>query len=317
MESVRGYLELPRRLTAPVVVLGNFDGVHRGHQHLFAHAKSLCRKLIADGAPRSELVALTFDPHPTRLLAPSFAPPLISTTACKLRLLAEAGVDVAVLQPFDSALAQTSPEEFFAQVLQNGLGAKVICVGYDFTFGRQRSGTTDKLHQLAAAQHIEVVVVPPFSVDGLVCSSTKVREFVLEGRVDGARLLLGRDFAVEGVVVHGDGRGRSIGIPTANLKPETELLPAPGVYAGSAEFAGERVLAAINVGSNPTFVSDGINRPHRIEAHLLDVSPDLYGQALRVAFHTRLRAETRFNSATELVAQIQRDIAEVRRLSAG
>jgi riboflavin kinase/FMN adenylyltransferase len=154
-----------------------------------------------------------------------------------------------------------------------------------------------------------VTVVPPVSVDGLVCSSTKVREFVLEGRVDGAEVILGRPHEVEGEVVRGDGRGRTIGVPTANLKTRTELLPKHGVYAGFAEVAGKRYAAAINVGTNPTFAAD---RPVVVEAHLLDCDLDLYGATLRLGFFERLRSEERFGSVEALVAQIGRDVERAR-----
>jgi riboflavin kinase/FMN adenylyltransferase len=189
------------------------------------------------------------------------------------------------------------------------LGARHVCVGYDFTFGRARSGTIALLEELGRSRDFGVTVVAAQTVDGMVCSSTKVREFVLEGRVEGAAILLGRDPEVEGVVIRGDGRGKSIGVPTANLKPETELLPKNGVYAGWADLDGKKVAAAINIGTNPTFTA---SHPVTVEAHLLDVSQDLYGGRLRVGFTRRLRAEERFPSAEALVAQIKKDIEETR-----
>jgi riboflavin kinase/FMN adenylyltransferase len=306
MLIVRGYNALPRRLCRPVVAIGNFDGVHRGHAHIFHEVRRLAAELRSD----AEAVVLTFDPHPAKLLAPSFAPPLITTEARKLELIAAAGIDVTVVQPFDRAFAAKSPETFVDEVLVAALGAANVCVGHDFTFGAGRSGDTAQLGALGAARGFAVHVVPPYSVDGIVCSSTKVREFVLEGRVDGAALLLGRDPEVEGEVVRGDGRGRSIGVPTANLRAETELVPKNGVYAGWAERPGEaRHAAAINVGTNPTFAREGAVT---VEAHLLDVDEDLYGARLRIGFVRRLRAEERFASVAELVAQIARDIEQTR-----
>jgi riboflavin kinase/FMN adenylyltransferase len=305
METYRGHSALPRPLRRPVVAIGNFDGVHRGHAFIFEQARQLAAGL--DG----EAVVLTFDPHPARVLAPEFAPPLITSLPRKLELIAQAGIDVTVVQPFDRAFASRTAPDFVTEVLAGGLGARHVVVGYDFTFGSKRSGDVKLLAELGPARGFGVTVIPPVTVDGIVCSSTKVREFTLEGRVDGARLVLGRDPEVQGEVVHGDGRGRKIGVPTANLRPEGELLPKNGVYAAWAERLsdGKRWVAAVNVGTNPTFTAD---HPVTVEAHLLDCDEDLYGQRLRVGFVKRLRAEERFASLEALVAQIRRDIEETR-----
>jgi len=306
MESFRGYNALPRRLRAPVVAIGNFDGVHRGHAHIFAQARALAE------AQGGEAAVLTFDPHPAKVLAPTFAPPLITPLPRKLELCAAAGVDVVVVQPFDQAFASISADQFGERVLgPAGLAVRHVVVGYDFTFGSKRSGNVDKLAALGRQFHFGLTVVQPVSVDGIVCSSTKVREFVLEGRVDGAALLLGRAPEVEGVVVRGAGRGRTIGVPTANVQPETELLPKNGVYAGWGERLsdGTRWGAAINIGTNPTFAS---GQAVSVEAHLLDCDSDLYGERLRLGFTRRMRDEERFPSREALVAQIGRDIEQAR-----
>jgi riboflavin kinase/FMN adenylyltransferase len=298
----RGIDSLERPLRDPAVAIGNFDGVHRGHARLFEET----RRLAGGG----EAVVLTFDPHPARVLAPAYAPPLITPLARKLELIAEAGLDAVVVQPFDRAFAAHSPAQFIDEVLVRGLGARRVIVGWDFTFGKGRAGNVDALK---ADGRFGVTVVPPVTIDGLVCSSTKVREFVAEGRVDGARLILGRPFEVEGEVVRGDGRGRTIGVPTANLKTTTELLPKNGVYAGFGVVRGQRFAAAINVGTNPTFVAD---RPVVVEAHLLDLDADLYGKTLRLELVERLRAEERFPSVEALVAQIKKDIEQARQVAA-
>ncbi len=308
METFRGHTSLPRRLRNAVVAIGNFDGVHRGHAHIFREAKRLATEL------GGEAVVLTFDPHPAKVLAPAYAPPLITPLARKLELIAAEGIDVTVVEPFDRAFAAKSPDEFVRGVLVDALGARHVVVGYDFTFGQKRAGNTQLLAEEGRALGFGLTVVPPVSVEGIVCSSTKVREFTLEGRIDGAALLLGRSAEVQGEVVHGDGRGRSIGVPTANLKLETELLPKNGVYAGWAELLDgheppRHFVAAINVGTNPTFI-DGRNV--RVEAHLLDCDEDLYGRRLRVGFVERLRDEERFASREALVAQIGKDVEQTR-----
>jgi riboflavin kinase / FMN adenylyltransferase len=299
----RGIEVLERPLRDPAVAIGNFDGVHRGHARLFEET----RRLSGSG----EAVVLTFDPHPAKVLAPAYAPPLITPLGRKLELIEAAGMDAVVVQPFDAVFASRSPKEFIDGVLVRGLGAKNVVVGWDFTFGKQRAGTVEVLK---ADGRFAVTVVPPVSVDGLVCSSTKIREFVAEGRVDGARLILGRPYEIEGEVVRGDGRGRTIGVPTANLRPATELLPKNGVYAGFGLVRGQRFAAAINVGTNPTFVAD---RPVVVEAHLLELDADLYGETLRLQLVERLRAEERFPSVEALVAQIKKDIERARQVARG
>ncbi|MCU1281773.1 MAG: riboflavin biosynthesis protein RibF [bacterium] len=307
MDTFRGHTSLSRRLRNPVVAIGNFDGVHRGHAHIFQEARRLAADL------EGESVVLTFDPHPARVLAPNYAPPLITSLARKLELIAAQGIDATVVEPFDRAFAARSADDFVRAVLVDGLGARHIVVGYDFTFGSKRSGNVQLLRELGAAGGFGVTVVPPVSVEGIVCSSTKVREFVVEGRVDGAALVLGRVPEVQGEVVHGDGRGRSIGVPTANVQSETELVPKNGVYAGWGERLGDgkRWTAAINVGTNPTFVA-GTNV--RVEAHLLECDEDLYGARLRLGFVARLRDEERFASREALVAQIGKDVEATKQL---
>jgi len=286
-----------------VVAIGNFDGVHRGHQRLFEVARSLRR-------PGQLLAALTFSPHPATVLAPARAPKLITTEARKLELLAERGVEVVRLQRFDAAFAACSPEDFVDQVLVEGLHAKAVVVGYDFTFGRNRAGTTAVLSSLCAARGIRVEVVGPVSVDGVVASSTEVRRLFAAGEIEAARKILGRAPELEGVVVPGAKRGRELGFPTANVRPDTELGPATGIYAGWAQRPGTAPRpAAISVGTNPTF---GSGHQISVEAYLLDFNGDLYDQPLRIYFGRRLRGEQKFDSVAALVDQIQRDVDQTR-----
>lgn len=298
MDVFRGTNQVGRPLREPVVAIGNFDGVHVGHQELLALTVTRARAL------GGEACVLTFDPHPAKVLAPKLAPPLIATTARKLELLGERGIDVAILEPFTRELAGLSPDEFVEKFLRAGLGAREVVVGYDFTYGQKRAGNTATL---GAA--IKTHVVPPVSVDGLVASSTKIRELLHEGNVAGARVLLGRPFDVDGEVVRGAGRGRTIGIPTANVAWSGELLPKPGVYATRVVVDGTRHDAVTNLGRNPTFVAQG---GLSLEAHILDFDADLYGKRVRVEFISWLRGEERFDGPAALVQQIQRDIATAR-----
>jgi riboflavin kinase/FMN adenylyltransferase len=312
---VRGRKELaalrPTLTGGLSLAIGNFDGVHRGHQALVHAARA---RAVARGATTA---VLTFDPHPARLFAPALAPPLIVPLQRRLELLAQAGAELVVVEPFDTAFASIEAADFVGQVLRRDLDAREVVVGYDFSFGRDRTGDARLLTELGAAQAVGVTVVPRVSVGGLTCSSTKVREFVLEGRVDGAALLLGRPFEISGRVVHGAGRGRSLGVPTANIDLEGELLPQVGIYAGRAAVLEEngatelRRPCAISVGTNPQFTGSGTIS---VEGHLLDFDGDLYDRRLRIEFLQRLRGEQRFASIAALMEQISDDIAQTRKI---
>jgi riboflavin kinase/FMN adenylyltransferase len=321
------------------VAIGNFDGVHLGHRRLF----ELARELAAPrGAPA---VALTFDPHPVRVLRPQLAPPLLTPLARKLELFEACGLDAAVVQPFDLAYARSDAAEFVSRDLAGHLGAADVVVGHDFTAGRGRT-RVDGLRALLAAVGARLTVIDPVASEGLVVSSTKIRELLLEGQVEGAAQLLGRPHDVDGVVERGAGRGRGIGFATANLRPEA-MLPANGVYAVRAQLFGRASAgpagggwpgasgepreagadrsdlrgprleggplvydAACNVGVKPT-VEEGA--PVTAEVHLLDFpGRDLYGERVRVAFLARLRDERRFPSLEALKVQIAADVARTR-----
>ncbi|AKU90297.1 bifunctional riboflavin kinase/FAD synthetase [Vulgatibacter incomptus] len=288
------------------VAIGNFDGVHPGHHRLLELARELSR-------PRgTKAVLLTFEPHPAKILSPDFAPPLIATLPRKLQLLEAEGLDAVVLQRFDRAYAGTSPDDFVMRDLLDGMGARDIVVGYDFTFGKGRAGTPDVLARLAGTS-AKVHTVPAVTREGLAVSSSKIRELVLEGRVGPAADLLGRPFVLDGEVVPGRGRGTKIGVPTANVAPDTELLPAAGVYAVRVAVEGMEgtVGGAANIGRKPTFGDEELT----VEVHLFDVDANLYGKRMAVAFLQRLRAEQRFASVEELVARIHLDIDEARAIA--
>lgn len=280
------------------VALGNFDGVHKGHQALIARARA-----------QAAAAVLTFDPHPGKVLQPELAPRLITTRARKLELLAQAGVTQAVVQPFSLEYARTSAARFESDLF-DALGVGHVVVGQDFTYGAQRSGTLPMLIKAAQGRGARVHVVDPVTLDGIPVSSTRVRQFVLEGRVAQAAQLLGRPFDLDGVVVSGQGRGRTIGFPTANVDTPNELRPAPGVYAVRVQVGGAGPWrgGAANIGVKPTFGGGAVT----IEAHLFDFSGDLYKATLRVQFLDRLRAEQRFASAQELAQQIARDLERAR-----
>jgi riboflavin kinase/FMN adenylyltransferase len=292
---------------APAVAVGNFDGVHRGHQVLVSATVSAAR------ASGGAAVVLTFDPHPLRVLRPEQAPKALMTLEQKAELLAELGVDQMVTLPFTRELSRQDPEQFARHVLQEALGARLVVVGRDFRFGRDRAGDLADLERLGAALGFRVLGLEPVWHEGAPISTTRIREALARGVVKEARDLLGRRFAVEGTVVHGQGRGKGLGIPTANLQPLNETLPRPGVYAcWCRRTEGGGSPAVVNLGQRPTFGGEEMT----LEAHLLDFAGDLYGSRLRLEFAGRLREERQFANPESLLAQVRLDIQEARQVLA-
>ncbi|WP_022928735.1 bifunctional riboflavin kinase/FAD synthetase [Patulibacter americanus] len=277
------------------VALGTFDGVHLGHREVLCGADAV----------------VTFDPHPMSVLAPGRVPPQLTTMARRAQLIGGLGIDELVLVPFDQDTARQSAEDFVDEVLVGRLDARGLRVGENFRFGRDARGTAA---MLAADPRFETTVVPVLRRDGDTVSSTRVRELVARGAVDEAAELLGSPFALAGEVEHGEKRGRELGYPTANLTPpEGHALPAHGVYACRANLADGSVrAAAVSIGIRPQFESVlGV----LVEAYLLDFEGDLYGQELELEFLQRLRGEQRFDGIEELIAQIERDVDETRRIA--
>ncbi len=287
------------------VVPGNHDGVHRGHRALIDAAR-------AWASPRGlRVVALTFDPHPLRLLAPERAPATLTTMTRRVELLRGAGCDAVLVARFDADFAAQSPEAFVDDVLVRDLGARGVVLGPDFRFGARRAGDRALLASLGDARGFAVVPVAPLCDDAGPVSSSRVRALLREGDVAGAVGLLGRVHDVDGEVVRGDQRGRTLGFPTANLRPPDVLLPADGVYAVVArrlDAPGAPLLGGVaNLGVRPTL---GAGRS--VEVHLFDWHGDLYGAPLRVGFVARLREERRFGGLDALVAQIRKDADDAR-----
>jgi riboflavin kinase/FMN adenylyltransferase len=299
-----------------VLTIGNFDGVHIGHRAILRTVTDRARAL--DG----EAVVFTFDPHPRKVLQGARAPGLLTTVEQKLELLEAAQIDLVVLEPFTPSFARTSPEAFVRECVHARLAPLEVYVGYDFHFGRDREGSMRTLTELGPRLGFAVTIVPEVTIGSRDVSSSRIRALLGEGEVEEAKLLLGRSYTARGRVVSGDRRGRTLGFPTANLDPETEVLPGLGVYAGrvrlldvGAPEAGSCFLAVTNVGRRPTFKADD---PPLAEAHLLEFDGDLYGRRIEIAFEARLRGERRFPGPDALRAQIARDVGEARRrLEAG
>ncbi len=308
MEIFRGVSKLDREFRRPVLTIGNFDGVHVGHQ-------AILRKIVDRArALGGESVLYTFEPHPRRVLQSEKALRLLETFAQKMETLEQLGIDAVIAEPFDQAFAQVSPEEFIEGYVHARVRPVEVYVGYDFHFGRDREGSMRLLTERGPHLGFSVTVVPEVSVEGRDVNSTRIRQLLAEGQVEEAAILLGRPFCVRGEVTVGDRRGRTLGFPTANLAPETEILPAPGVYFGhlrriDAGRGGRLHPVVTNVGYRPTF-RDG--RDLVAEAHLIDFSGDLYGLEVDLSFEGRLRGEIRFESVDALRAQIARDVAGAR-----
>lgn len=319
------YPDDPRPVTwrSPVLALGNFDGLHRGH------AKIIERIQRGAGERGGTSVVLTFDPHPPRVLRPDKAPSLLMTKAQKLEALARAGVQGAAVVRFTREMSQWDPDHFVRAVLVEWLRVAEVWVGADFLFGRDRSGNFSLLRMLGAQHGFRAEKIDPVRYKDFVVSSTRIRRLVSEGRVDEAGALLGHHYAIEGTVVEGARRGREIGFPTANLASGNELVPPHGVYATAVTVEGQALASVTNVGQRPTF---GDQLATTIETHVIDPFDsrrpadvewplaqgsrhwDLYGQTVRLAFVQRLRDERKFPDREALQEQIAADVRRARRL---
>ncbi len=297
----------PRPVTwrSPVLALGNFDGLHRGHTKI---VERIQRGALERGGTS---VVLTFDPHPPRVLRPDKAPALLMTKAQKLDALSRAGVQGVAVVRFTAEMSQWEPEAFVCTVLVEWLRVAEVWVGADFLFGRNRSGNFTRLKSLGAQYGFRAEKIDPIRYKDFVVSSTRIRRLVSEGRVDEAGALLGHHYALDGVVVEGAKRGREIGFPTANLATENELIPPLGVYATAVTVDGVFYPSVTNIGQRPTF---GDRLATTIEAHLIGRSMDLYGKTVRLAFVQRLRDERKFPDREALQDQIAADVRRAARL---
>ena len=293
----------PPKWTHPVLALGNFDGVHRGHRKILERLRRVA------GERGATSVVMTFDPHPPRVVRPDKAPPLIMTKAQKLEALEEAGVQGAAIVRFTRELSQWDPETFVRNVLVEWLRVSEVWVGANFLFGHDRSGNFSLLRSLGARYGFKAEKIDPVRYKDFVVSSTRVRRLVAEARVDEASALLGHPYLIEGMVVHGDKRGRTIGFPTANLCTDNELIPPHGVYATTAIIDGIVRPSITNIGTRPTVDTSGKTT---IETHVFDFDRDLYGMQVRLAFVQRLRDERAFESLEGLKSQIAADCARAR-----
>ncbi len=291
----------PSPAVPAAVAIGNFDGVHLGHQRILS--------FLVEQARREELLslALTFSPHPGKVTGGGRIQ-LLQTESQKLSKIQSLKVEAVYLLPFDRKLARLSPELFVRDIIIESLNAHVIVVGENFRFGRGRAGTLSELRELARKYALTLYPIPPVIQEGEMVSSSLIRDCLRRGEVEKARRFLGTPYVIEGLIVAGQNVGRGLGFPTANLDSRNEILP-PGVFVTTAEAFGWAKPSVTNIGIRPTFGQGRL----QIETHILDYTRDLYGTSLSLVFHKKIRDEKRFDSAAELKAQIRRDLAAARR----
>jgi len=308
MEVLRSIPEL-LRLPGPLfLAIGVFDGVHRGHQAVICTSAEHARS--ANGTP----VVVTFDPHPEKILRPETAPHLLTATPHKIALIRNLGVGELLIIAFDKQFAATEPEDFVHQLVKYSKPLREICVGHEWSFGKDRRGNLEFLKKLGAEFDFNVIGIPPVTVNGEIVSSTTIRRAVEAGDFTKAAEMLGREYTILGRVVRGDDLGKKIGFPTANLSAHNEQFPPNGVYFADAKLDGARYPGVVNLGYRPTVSSSKTERV--LEIYLLDFDREIYGKDLEVRFIRYLRPEKKFENVDALVRQIQADVKQARVLSA-
>jgi riboflavin kinase/FMN adenylyltransferase len=304
MEIILGLDQLNRPFVNPVVTLGNFDGVHLGHQKIFKRIKEEATRI------HGEAIVITFHPHPLKVLSPQRCPPLLTPFRKKMMLIEQSEIETVLCIEFSLPFAELSPPEFFKKTLVEKVNARKVIVGYNYHFGKKQSGDIETLKELAAPFQIEVEVIEPLKMGQVIVSSSKIRELIKHGEVAEASKYLGRDYLVTGKVIEGFKRGHALGFPTANLELSEELYPRGGVYATEVVWKNQRLKGLANIGTNPTFSPgrEGKAPPLSLEVHLLNFDREIYGDVIQVHFKQRIRDEIRFESTSQLIDQIKKDV---------
>jgi len=307
MKVFKGIGEITPEYQSSVITIGNFDGIHLAHQEILQRVVQEARER------RVRSVVITFDPHPQRVLHPETQPfYLLTTLDEKVKLIESLGLDAVLLIAFTQAFSAMTAEAFVREILWDKLRIQKVFIGHDYAFGNRKQGNEDFLRSMGGMLGFEVESINTFTVNGTTVSSTNIRKAVLGGDVVKAALLLGHPYSLSGTVIRGYQRGREIGIPTANIEPGKELLPANGVYAVMVDLEGVRHAGVLNVGFNPTFSNEKLS----VEVHIMNFDGELYGKGLTVSFIERIRSEVKFESPQKLVDQILRDKAKAEEILA-
>jgi riboflavin kinase/FMN adenylyltransferase len=306
MRIIRNLDNITASFPGAVVTIGNFDGVHLGHREIFRLVVRRAKEI--DGTS----VVYTFVPHPLKILAPERAPRLINTYAEKERLIEASCIDVLICAPFSRETAAMPADRFIEEILVGKIGIRHLVIGYDYAFGKNREGNVDLLRRKGKELGFKVEVLEPIAGEGGVYRSSRIRRLIAGGDVVGVMALLGRNFTLEGAVIHGDKRGKGLGFPTANLNIDKEILPRPGVYAVKVKRGGMVLNGVVNIGCNPTFRTEGVS----VEVHILDFHEGIYGENLRLYFVERLRDEMFFPEPAALAHAIEKDIERARQILA-
>ena len=300
MDTIFGIKQIQKKLTWPVVTLGVFDGVHLGHQKVIQETINLANK------ENGESIILTFDRHPKSFLSQT-QQSCITSLEHRLVLFEQLGVDTSVVLEFNKKIAEISAEDFISDIMYKWLGAKVVVLGFNCSFGKDRRGNASMVRNYSEKYGFEVITCGPAEFEGEITSSTIIRKHIIKGNLQKARGMLGRRVSVFGTVIKGSGRGKGLGFPTANLNLHHEIKPPSGVYATKAFLGGKEYNAITNIGTCPTFREGAHDDEPVVEVHIIDFNESIYGKDLEVQFLYKLREEARFESADELKLQLERD----------
>lgn len=304
MRIIRGTKNITGAIPYPVMAIGNFDGVHVGHQTLFRKTAELA--LVHEGTA----IAFTFEPHPLKIIAPGKVPPLLTNFHKKMELMGSFGIDLVICADFTRKFADQRPRDFSKNILFEKIGVKEVVVGFDYAFGRGREGTIPYLKKMGEEFGFQVHVVEPFKLKGHTVSSSHVRELIETGQIETASQFLGRDYSITGPVISGYKTGQAIGFPTANIDTSKVQIPGTGVYAVRVVYEKKPYDAVANIGFNPTFHRDRLS----VEVHIFDFNQVIYHHEIEVQFVARIRSEIAFKSADDLVTQIKHDIDKAKKI---
>lgn len=306
MKVIHGTKNFPGAVPHPVVTIGNFDGVHLGHQIIFKQVAELARKT------QGTSVVLTFEPHPMKIVAPDRMPPMLTPFAKKKQLIEPCGIDYLICEKFDREYAEQSPRDFIRDILVERIGVKEIMIGFDYSFGKGGEGNVNTLWVKGEELGFRVKVIDPIKINNQLVSSSLVRGLIEKGKVEEAAEYLGRPYSLIGPVVKGFSEGENMGFPTANIEPGDVLIPARGVYAVKIRHHDGRYKGVANIGVNPTFNRNRLS----IEVHIFDFNQRIYDNEIEISFVNRIRDEIQYQSAGDLIKQIEKDVTTAKNLLA-